>query len=261
MNLATNAGHSMRNTGGRLTVRLNQYRLEHTSLEHQPDLPAGRYALLEVADTGSGMSPAVLERIYDPFFTTKDKSEGTGLGLSVVHGIVKQHQGAITVESTPGKGTTFHIYLPTIQQETRTEKVSTQVCPTGSEHILVVDDEPQVLKMCVSALGRLGYQVTARGNPSEALQLFCLQPQAFDLLLTDLTMPTLTGDKLANEVHRHRPELPVVLFTGFSDSLSEKARQQAGIHTVISKPILRQELAVAVRQALDAESKPHTISA
>jgi PAS domain S-box-containing protein len=255
MNLATNAGHSMRSSGGRLTVHLSQCQLGRESLDRHPDLPAGRYALLVVADTGSGMSPTVLERIYDPFFTTKDKSEGTGLGLSVVHGIVKRHQGVIAVESTAGEGTTFRIYLPTISQETRSETVSAQVCPTGNEHILVVDDEPQVLKMCASVLERLGYRVTARGNPSEALQLFCIQPKAFDLLLTDLTMPTLTGDKLAFEVHRYRSDLPVVLFTGFSDSLSKELRLQAGIHTVISKPILRQELAMAVRRALDTEDE------
>jgi CheY-like chemotaxis protein len=124
-----------------------------------------------------------------------------------------------------------------------------------------VDDEPQVLKMCTSVLERLGYQVTARGNPAKALQLFCLQPQAFDLLLTDLTMPTLTGDKLAYEVHRLRAEMPVVLFTGFSDFLSEEACRRAGIHTVISKPLLRHELAVAVRQALDTKSKPRAVNA
>jgi CheY-like chemotaxis protein len=235
--------------------------VERESLEGHPDLPAGRYALLEVADTGCGMTPSVLERIYDPFFTTKDKSEGTGLGLSVVHGIVKSHQGVVIVESKPDKGTTFHIYLPVIQQETRKETASANICPTGSEHILVVDDEPQVLKMCTSVLERLGYQVTARGNPAKALQLFCLQPQAFDLLLTDLTMPTLTGDKLAYEVHRLRAEMPVVLFTGFSDFLSEEACRRAGIHTVISKPLLRHELAVAVRQALDTKSKPRAVNA
>ncbi|MEJ2639170.1 MAG: ATP-binding protein [Desulfosarcinaceae bacterium] len=261
MNLATNAGHSMQTKGGRLTVRLGQCRLERESSERHSDLTPGRYALLEVTDTGSGMSPAVLERIYDPFFTTKDKSEGTGLGLSVVHGIVKRHQGVISVESAPGRGTTFRIHLPTISQETRSETVSAKVCPTGREHILVVDDEPQVLKMCTSVLERLGYQVTAQGNPSEALQLFCQKPQAFDLLLTDLTMPTLTGDKLAYEVHRYRPGLPVVLFTGFSDSLSKELRRQSGIHTVISKPILRQELAMAIRRALDAGSETCAASA
>ncbi|MDJ0781670.1 MAG: PAS domain S-box protein [Desulfosarcinaceae bacterium] len=261
MNLATNAGHSMRTTGGLLHVRLSQRRLEREFLRRHPDLPPGQYALLEVADTGTGMTTAVVERIYDPFFTTKDKSEGTGLGLSVVHGIIKTHQGAITVESKPGEGTTFRIYLPTIQQKARKEAASAPVCPTGTEHILVVDDEPQVLKMCASALERLGYQVTARGNPSDALRLFCLQPQAFDLLLTDMTMPGFTGDKLAGEVHRYRGDLPVILFTGFSESLSEEIRRQAGIHTVLSKPILRHQLAVAVRQTLDAQHRPHSVSA
>jgi signal transduction histidine kinase/ActR/RegA family two-component response regulator len=251
MNLATNAGHSMRASGGQLEVSLSQRQLKRDAVPGQPDLPPGRYALLEVTDTGCGMSAAVLERIYDPFFTTKDKSEGTGLGLSVVHGIVKSHQGAVTVESSPGRGTTFRIYLPTIQQLATTEAATAPVCPTGSEHILVVDDEPQVLKMCASVLERLGYRVTARGNPSDALRLFCRQPQGFDLLLTDLTMPALTGDQLAGEVHRYRAELPVILFTGFSESLSKAACRQAGIHTVISKPILRHELAAAVRQALD----------
>lgn len=256
MNLATNAGHSMRATGGCIKVSLSQCQLDRAFLRQHPDLPPGHYACLEVKDTGSGMTPMVLERIYDPFFTTKDKSEGTGLGLSVVHGIIKSHQGMIMVESAPGKGTTFRIYLPTIQQEERKEEAAAPVSPTGNEHILLVDDEPQVLKMCAAALERLGYTVTARGNPSEALRLFCLQPQAFDLLLTDLTMPALTGDQLAVEVHRHRGELPVVLFTGFSDSLSEEVRRQAGIHTVISKPILRNELAIAVRETLDQQTIP-----
>jgi PAS domain S-box-containing protein len=261
MNLATNAGHSMRDTGGRIKVSLKQCRLDSDFLRQHSDLPPGNYARLEVKDNGSGMTPLVLERIYDPFFTTKDKSEGTGLGLSVVHGIIKSHQGMIKVESAPGRGTTFRIYLPTIQQEERREEVSATVSPTGNEHILVVDDEPQVLKMCAAALERLGYTVTARGNPSEALRLFCLQPQAFDLLLTDLTMPTLTGDKLAAEVHRYRGGLPVVLFTGFSETLSEEVCRQAGIHTIISKPILRHELATAVRQALDQKAIPQKVTA
>jgi PAS domain S-box-containing protein len=250
MNLATNAAHSMGGSGGRLSVRLSRYQVRADAMGEHPDLPAGRYALIEVADTGSGMPPAVLERIFDPFFTTKEKGEGTGLGLSVVHGIVTSHQGGITVESVPGKGTTFHVYLPTIQQEARREAVVTPVCPTGTEHILVVDDEPQVLRMCASLLESLGYQVTACGSSSQALQRFCRQPRAFDLLLTDLTMPGLTGEKLAAEVHRYRPHLPVVLFTGFSESLSETARHQVGIHCVIGKPILRHELAAAIRQAL-----------
>jgi PAS domain S-box-containing protein len=261
MNLATNASHSIGATGGRIKVSLSQRRLDSDDLSQHPNLPPGNYAHLEVTDTGCGMTPAVLERIYDPFFTTKDKSEGTGLGLSVVHGIIKSHHGMIMVKSAPGSGTTFHIFLPTIQQEAHREEVSTPVSPTGSEHILLVDDEPQVLKMCTAALERLGYTVTARGNPSEALRLFCLQPQAFDLLLTDLTMPSLTGDKLASEVHRYRGELPVVLFTGFSESLSEEVRRQAGIHTIISKPILRHELATAVRQALDQKALPKKVPA
>jgi PAS domain S-box-containing protein len=251
MNLATNAAHSMGSAGGRLKVSLSQCQSEQDTGKHPPDLPAGRYALLEVADTGSGMTPAVMERIFDPFFTTKEKGEGTGLGLSVVHGIVKSHQGGIIVESTPGEGTIFQVFLPTIQQETQEAAVCTPVCPTGTEHILAVDDEPQVLRMCTSLLESLGYRITACANAPEALQRFCLDPQAYDLLLTDLTMPVLTGEKLAAEVHRYRPNLPVVVFTGFSESLSEADCRQAGIHKVISKPILRHELAAVVRQALD----------
>jgi len=251
MNLGTNAGHAMQKDGGVLEVSLANVELDDLSASTHLDLKAGSYLRLTVNDTGHGMTSEIQERIFDPYFTTKDTGEGTGLGLSVAQGIVKAHGGTITAYSEPGKGTTFHVYLPLILEEEREEKESAVPLPTGSERILFIDDEQLLIEIGSQMLELLGYEVVTRRSSVQALELFRAEPDRFDLVITDMTMPDMTGDKLAQELMKIRPDIPVILCTGHSKLTSEEKAKGLGIRAFVMKPISTRAMAEAVRKALD----------
>jgi CheY-like chemotaxis protein len=203
------------------------------------------------------MEPSVLERIFEPYYTTKEPGKGTGLGLSVIHGIVKNHGGFIAVDSTPGKGSTFHVYLPTLDDAE--VEIEADVCPQktgGNERILLVDDEPQIVDMVKQTLEKQGYRITARFNGPDALKVLQEQPDQFDLVITDMTMPQMTGDRLARHVWEIRPDLPVILCTGYNEMISEDKANAMGIRKFLLKPVDKEELAVAIRSALDSNDTP-----
>ena len=252
MNLCTNAGHAMQEDGGVLTVELANVEIDDLSASRHLDLNAGSYLRLTVSDTGYGMTSEIMERIFDPYFTTKDTGEGTGLGLSVAQGIVKAHGGTITVYSEPGIGTTFHVYLPVIQEAERAEKEESEApLPTGNERILFIDDEQVLVEIGSQMLERLGYEVVTKRSSVQALELFRAEPDRFDLVITDMTMPEMTGDKLAQKFMKIRPDIPVILCTGHSKQISEQKAKEIGIRAFIMKPILRRTIAETIREALD----------
>jgi CheY-like chemotaxis protein len=257
MNLCTNAAHAMRENGGVLEVSLVNVEMDIDTTAQHPDIHPGPYLRLTVSDTGIGIAPDLVERIFDPYFTTKKVGEGTGLGLAVVHGIVKSHGGIIKVYSELGKGSTFHVYFPLIdgfQEITETQKV--ELLPMGDhERVLFVDDEQALVELGEKMLEHLGYEVTVRTSSIEALELFRNQPDRFDLIITDFTMPNMTGDKLAQEVMRLRPGLPVILCTGFSERISEMKAKALGIQEFVMKPFDLNDLARTIRRALDHKIK------
>jgi CheY-like chemotaxis protein len=214
MNLCTNAAYAMREKGGVLDVDVSDFSVSPSDASHHGIGP-GPYIKLVVRDTGTGMSPEIIDRIFDPFFTTKGLGQRTGLGLSVVHGIVKQSNGHITVESEPDRGSTFTVYFPKVTGELETDVISDDEIPTGSERILFVDDEEALVEMGEDILAELGYDVTSRTNGKEAIALFKLDPSRFDLVITDQTMPEMAGVELAKEILALRPGLPINHVHGF----------------------------------------------
>ncbi|MEA2040366.1 MAG: ATP-binding protein, partial [Thermodesulfobacteriota bacterium] len=252
MNLCTNAGHAMQEEGGVLAVGLANVELDDIAAAQYLDMSPGRYLRLTVSDTGYGMTPDVNDRIFEPYFTTKEKGVGTGLGLSVVKGIVDSHGGTITVYSEPGKGSTFHVYLPLIQEEVIMPEMDEQApVPTGNERIIFVDDEKALVDSGKQTLEQLGYKVTTMTSSIEALELFRNNPDKFDLVITDMTMPRMTGDKLAGELMKIRTDIPVIICTGFSKRISEEKAREMGIKGLAMKPLVMRDLAEAVRKALD----------
>ena len=251
MNLATNAYHAMEKTGGELKVSLKEIELGELDLIN-PDMTPGVYACLTVADTGKGMDKALTEKIFDPFFTTKEKGKGTGMGLSVVHGIVISMNGAIQVYSEPGKGTVFNVYLP-VEKSFSTEPItnSNVKIQTGTEQILLVDDEAAIITMEKQMLERLGYQVTSRTSSIEALEAFRSSPDKFDLVITDMAMPNMPGDKLSAEFIKLRADIPILLCTGFSDTMSEEKATSLGIKGFLLKPTVMKDLSQKIREVLD----------
>ena len=246
MNLCSNAAHAMREHGGTLDVELTGYELS-ASNEMRP----GSYLRLVVGDTGVGMAADVVDKVFDPFFTTKEQGEGTGLGLSIVHGIVKQHDGHITVESEPGKGSTFTVYLPMITERPRARTSDGETIPTGRERILFIDDEAALAEMGQEILSELGYQVESKTGSREALANLRLDPSRFDLVVTDQTMPEMTGVELTREILAIRPDMPVILCTGFSYAVTEESARTAGIRAFVLKPLTKKEMAKTVRKVLD----------
>jgi PAS domain S-box-containing protein len=249
MNLITNAYHAMEN-GGVLTIRLNE--AEFTQDHPDSEQAAAPCVRLSVEDTGIGMDPATREKIFDPYFSTKEKDKGTGLGLSVVHGIIKNYEGHITVQSAPNRGSVFEIWIPRAAA-TRGGKreVNTAPLPKGTEHILIVDDEATIARMEKQMLERLGYEVTIRTGSIEALAAFQGNPDQYDLVITDMTMPGMTGDRLALKMTGIRPGLPIILCTGFSERMSAEKAASLGIGGFIMKPVVQSELAALIRKVLE----------
>jgi len=254
MNLCTNAYHAMRETGGTLGVSLKPIELSPDDASRNIHLKPGPYLLLEVSDTGHGMDQETLAKIFEPYFTTKGLGEGTGMGLSVVHGIIKSHGGDITVYSEPGQGSSFHVYLPVIERAASEPlaTASSNLPPGGTERILLVDDEESVAKVEKSMLESLGYRVQAFTSPQEALQHLRENEHRYDLVITDMTMPKMTGDKLAREILAAWPDMPVILCTGFSELINRESAMEIGIRQFVTKPIVLMSFARSLREVLDS---------
>lgn len=251
MNLLTNAYHAMQDAGGVLSVSLSNLYLEKD--QSIGDLNAGPYVVLTIEDTGTGIHKAAIDKIFDPYFTTKSQGKGTGLGLSMVYGIVKKYKGNIQVESTPGKGTRFQIYLPAIEQKMNThEHLRQKQDAKGNESILLVDDEIAILDIERILLERLGYTVTVFGDSTEALQEIVSFPEKYDLLVTDMTMPKLTGERLTCEIRKRNIPVPIIICTGFSESMTMDRAHFIGADDLLMKPVSGSQLATAVRKHLDA---------
>lgn len=255
MNLCTNAVHAMQEEGGVLEIQIENRDFDQTTASIHKRLEPGPYVALTVSDTGHGIEAEMLQRIFEPYFTTKSHGEGTGLGLSMVHGIVESMAGAIKVYSEPGGGTTFNIYLPRVESPCQVAMRNAGAIRGGSETILLVDDEEMILEMTCRILAQLGYTVVARTSSLEALKAFEHHPARFDLVITDQTMPDLTGKNLAQQMMRIRPDLPIILCTGFSAAINEEQSLSIGIRAFLRKPVLREELAEAVRSVLDCPSR------
>jgi PAS domain S-box-containing protein len=251
MNLTTNAGYAMSDAGGCLTVVLTQTMLERDFTDRHTDLQPGPYLKLTVSDTGIGIAPEHLNRVFDPFFTTKPKGEGTGMGLAVVHGIISSLGGIISVESTKGQGTQFDVYLPIIEDSQAMAVAPVDSLPVGKERILFVDDEVFQTDMLKQMLGLLGYQVTVCNQSPAALDLFKQDPQAFDVVITDMIMPELTGDRLAVEILKLRSDIPIILATGYSAKITEAKAKALGIRAYALKPLVMEKLARMIRSVLD----------
>ncbi len=252
MNLCTNASHAM-DDKGILEIRLSPVDLSESDLADQSiiDLRPGPHLKLSVSDTGAGMDAQTIERIFDPYFTTKEVGKGSGLGLSVVHGIVKRHDGAITVKSEPGKGTAFSVYIPRVDVQSETTMIVDDPLPRGSERILLVDDEQAVVEMGTAILERLGYKVTTETDSLRALEVFSARPEEFDLIITDYTMPNLTGVDLAKEVRLIRPDMLILICTGFSERITPDSLKELGLE-LLMKPYGMRQISEAVRKILDA---------
>jgi CheY-like chemotaxis protein len=266
MNLCTNAYHAMREQGGVLSLTFEETEVGDGDQDEWGQIAPGTYLRMAVCDTGYGMEKEVLEKIFRPYFTTKAEGEGTGMGLAVVHGIVKSHEGRISVYSEPGKGTAFHVFLPMFNgleedEDALPAPVLSEPAMRGHEHVLVVDDEESILTMVQQSLTDLGYEVTAYTLSEDAFQAFEQQPGKFDLVITDQTMPHMTGMELAQKAMRIRPDIPVVLLTGYSEIVTRESAATLGIREFIMKPVLTSRLAKAIRRVLDANDGSQTKTA
>jgi len=259
MNLCTNAKQSMQKTGGVIDVGLKEIEIDKKTASRYQELKPGKYISLVVKDTGPGISPEIIDRIFDPYFTTKEVGEGSGMGLALVHSIVKSHRGEITVYSELGKGTIFNVFLPKILNKIKpktTKKIDIQ---GGTERILFVDDEKNLVQVGKQMLTRLGYHVVSTESSIEALEIFTKNPNDFDLIITDQTMPRLTGAEFAQKVLKIRPGIPIILSTGFSELISKEKSKAMGITEFIMKPLFLNEIAPLVRKALDENNRSKKI--
>ncbi len=250
LNLCVNAGFAMRKKGGFLKIRLSEIELDTASVAPTSELKPGRYIKLRVSDTGTGMTPDIKKRIFDPFFTTKEKGKGTGMGLSLTYDIIKSYGGDITVESAPGQGTLFDVYFPTAKSAKPTEAGIDADVRGGYERILFIDDEDTLVDLGKQMIEFLGYRVTALVNSLEALNLFQKDPFAFDLVITDLVMPGMSGDELAQNILAIRPDIPVILITGFADQMTSEKAELIGVKKLVTKPIVIKDMAKLIRDTL-----------
>ncbi len=251
MNLCTNAYHAMEETGGILSISLKNEVLSQVALDGHPDIQPGNFIHLSIGDSGPGIAPEIQERIFDPYFTTKEVGKGTGMGLAIVHGIVKSYGGFIVCRSVIGEGTVFDIKLPAMTEPSVPEAKPVTINPVGNERILFIDDEKILTEMAQSMLQRLGYTVTICTSSLEALAIFQSQPDAFDLVITDQTMPGMTGLDLSRRMLQIRPDLPIILCTGYSSQVSEEKARSAGIRGFALKPLAKKDIAALIREVLD----------
>jgi len=251
MNLCTNAAHAMRESGGELKVILTEAHVGPEETGHFEGVAPGDFLRISVSDTGSGISGDIIDKIFEPYFTTKEQGQGTGLGLAVIHGIIQGCGGHIAVESEPGKGSAFHVLLPVVDADVSLKQEVSADLPRGTERILLVDDEKAAVIAIQPILERLGYRVLAKTDSLEALELFREAPDGFDLVITDQTMPHMTGKALAKELMAIRPEIPIILCTGFSEQIDEDSAREMGIRAFVPKPIVMRETAQAIRKALE----------
>jgi CheY-like chemotaxis protein len=252
INLCSNAADAMLPEGGTLTLELDNMVLDETRAGFHQSLTSGPHVKLVIADTGCGMAKETLAHIFEPYFTTKDIGKGTGIGLAVVHGIVEKHHGAIWAESKPGQGTVFTVLLPTCSGLIEDNSVEGHDLPWGTERIIFIDDEASIMQVGRRRLERLGYRVKGTTDPRQALAILQADPHAYDLVVTDMAMPHMTGEELAIRLIRLRPALPIILCTGFSEAISEQRAHEIGISVFLMKPVNWAEFAVAVRNILDA---------
>ncbi len=251
MNLCTNAAQAMDENGGILEVTINNFEFSNKEMKNEPIIKLGQYIKLTVRDTGPGIDQNNITRIFDPYFTTKDIGKGSGMGLAVVQGIVQSHDGIITVDSKPGKGVTFNVFFPQIEETLEYEVEKRELLPIGAERILIIDDEVSVANMTKRRLERLGYHVTKEIDSIVALELFRSNPNAFDLIITDQTMPKMTGEQLANELKGIKPDIPIILCTGYSSKIDAEGAKGFNFSAFIMKPVARKELANTIRDVLD----------
>lgn len=253
MNLCTNAFQAMESTGGRIGISLREVDLKAEDLGNEPDVAPGRFVKMSIEDTGPGIAPEVRDKIFDPYFTTKEVGKGTGMGLSIVHGIVKSYRGFIAFTSELGKGSAFHVYIPVFEQEATRKVDTTLPIFPGRERILFVDDEEMLAGMGKKMLERLGYDVTAMTSSLEALETFQDKPERFDVVITDQTMPGMTGLDLSRRILEIRPDIPVILCTGYSTLISEDTAKAAGVREFAMKPLAKREIARLIRKVLDGD--------
>ena len=250
MNLGANAGHAISGEGV-LTIGMNKIEIDETFALTHNKLPAGSYLQWTVSDNGHGMSRETAERIFEPFFTTKEVGKGTGLGLSAAHGIIMSHGGGIAVTSEPGMGATFDIYLPMVSTKHSPVRKSEEVACKGGEKILYIDDEESIVKVVSRGLAKYGYDVTGCVDPAEALMLFKSDPSSFDLVITDLAMPKISGEQVISEVRAIRESLPIILITGYSQDVHLERLAKLGINRQIIKPVSAKDIASAIREVVD----------
>lgn len=254
VNLCTNALHAMEQNGGTLSISLHNKELFQDDVQHYADSHPGKFVMLSVKDSGIGMLPEVKNRIFEPYFTTKEVGKGTGMGLAIIHGIVTDLGGFLTCDSSPGAGTLFQIFLPAINQVAPPATDFHQEVPGGNERILYIDDEEALAEMGKKMLGRLGYDVTSYTNSLDALASFQNQPDQFDLIITDQTMPGMTGVDIARRMLQIRPSIPIILCTGYSSLLTSKKIEEFGIQGFAMKPLFQKDIAILIRQLLDAKN-------
>ncbi|MDM8517213.1 response regulator [Desulfobacterales bacterium HSG16] len=250
INLCINAAHAM-NEGGIMEVNLSIIETDKDEIIQETELNEGQYVKITVSDTGRGIAKEHLDKIFDPYFTTKEIGKGSGIGLSVVHGIVNSHNGEISVDSEYGKGTTFKVFFPVVEKEPVYEEETDITVPTGDERILFIDDEKSIVDMAIQMLEQFGYTVTAKTSSADALETFRTRPDKFDLIISDISMPEITGDKLAKELLQIRPDIPIILCTGYSSRINDEKAKEIGIRDLVMKPIVKSVLAKTIRKVLD----------
>ncbi|MCK5163775.1 MAG: response regulator, partial [Desulfobacula sp.] len=251
MNICINASQAMEETDGILEINVENISRTANWAIRYPGLTAGDYVKITISDTGPGIEPEVIDRIFDPYFTTKEIGKGSGMGLAVVQGIINNHNGTITVDSQPGKGTSFSILFPIIDEKPEAETTITDDLPCGIETILFVDDEESIADVTGQILEQLGYTVQTQTSPQDALKLFQSKPSDFDLVITDMTMPQMNGIKLSEKLMGSRSDIPVIICTGHSSLIDEEKAGQIGIAAYVTKPVSMSKIAKTIRKILD----------